>query len=345
MRSLGSAQSLLRADNLAETSVTTTSRGFRIGSRELSASQVEFVPQNMPGVWINDHQYRGTVRLYRRSGNKIVAVNVLPLEEYVASVVDSEMPAEFGAEARKAQAIVARTYALYQKRSAASGSVVDLYATVRSQKYLGVQYRSGGRSLAGESAGSREVTAETKGQVCTTGGQLFSTYYCATCGGQTMRGIDFFPDAAAPLQSVPCEWCRAATLYRWEVDAPRGDWQERVRKKCAAEGVNVGTPKSIRLLPTAGPGRMPQFEVRGDAATCRLTGANMRDALAPFGAHSPRFTVEERGGSLHLRGSGNGHGVGLCQWGARGQGQSGRTALQIVRHYYPGAAIVVVDYP
>ena len=231
VRSLGSAQSLLRADNLAETSVTTTSRGFRIGSRELSASQVEFVPQNMPGVWINDHQYRGTVRLYRRSGNKIVAVNVLPLEEYVASVVDSEMPAEFGAEARKAQAIVARTYALYQKRSAASGSVVDLYATVRSQKYLGVQYRSGGRSLAGESAGSREVTAETKGQVCTTGGQL--------CGRRSERWdteIDPFashrwarphaavrssgrcgylpPDRGEHARRPGTVWCPQSAIYR-----------------------------------------------------------------------------------------------------------------------------------
>lgn len=339
------SESLFHAEHLTDTRVSATARGLKIGSREYPVSRVEIVSQNAPAIWIDDHQYRGKVQIHRQSGNKVLAVNVLPLEEYIASVIDSEMPAEFGREARKAQAIVARTYALYQMRSAAPDAHVDLYATVRSQKYLGAQYRSGGRSLAGESAESREIAAETRGQVCTVNGQLFCTYYCAVCGGQTLRGTDFFPDAATPLQSVPCNFCKAATLYRWQADLSRNEWLSAIQKQCAADGARVGTIRSVRTA-GASVGRMPQYEIRGTAGTHRVSGADLRQTLSSQGAavHSPRFGIEEQGETVHLRGAGAGHGVGLCQWGARGLGKSGKSALEIVRYYYPGTQIVVADY-
>src|SRR5207302_4392397 len=108
-------------------------------------------------VWVEVHQYRGTVRIHRQSGNTVAAVNVLPLEDYVASVVDGEMPSAFPDEARKAQAIIARTYALYQRDVAEKASIADLFASTRSQKYLGYQYRDGGKLLAGESMASRKI--------------------------------------------------------------------------------------------------------------------------------------------------------------------------------------------
>src|SRR4029077_15905930 len=128
--------------------------------------------------------------------------------EYTASVVDGEMPAAFPDEARKAQAIVARTYALYQKRVAARGSIADLFASTRSQKYLGYQYREGGKLLAGESESSRKIAAATRGQVCHYHGKIFCTSYCAVCGGNTVRGTEVFSDAGAPLVSVKCDFCR-----------------------------------------------------------------------------------------------------------------------------------------
>jgi len=81
------------------------------------------------------------MRLFRRTDGKVSAVNVLPIEEYLASVVDSEMPSKFPEAARQAQAIVARTYALYQIEHADPKAVFDLMSSQRSQKYLGVEYR------------------------------------------------------------------------------------------------------------------------------------------------------------------------------------------------------------
>src|SRR5258708_36314358 len=118
------------------------------------------------------------------------------------------MPAAFPEEARKAQAIVARTYALYQKQVADGGSIADLFASTRSQKYLGYQYREGGKLLAGESESSRRIAAATRGQVCHYQGKIFCTYYCAVCGGSTVRGTEVFSDAAPPLVTVNCDFCR-----------------------------------------------------------------------------------------------------------------------------------------
>src|SRR5271154_2417917 len=89
--------------------------GFRIGHRQVTGTTLEIVPEHSPGVWIGDRQYRGRVRLVRQRG-KIVVVNIVGLEDYIASVVDGEMPSAFPDAARQAQAIAARSYVMFQLR-------------------------------------------------------------------------------------------------------------------------------------------------------------------------------------------------------------------------------------
>ena len=102
LRPVGSDKVLSRGQQLASSNVTATSSGFKIGKSEFAVTRLEIVPTQSPAVWVNGHEYRGTVRLFRRSGGGVLAVNVLPLGDYLASVVDSEMPLSFGEEARKA---------------------------------------------------------------------------------------------------------------------------------------------------------------------------------------------------------------------------------------------------
>lgn len=330
---------------LGKTTVTSTPRGLKIGTIDLPVSRVEIIPRNSPAVWVNDHQYRGSMRLYRQSGGSLAAVNVLPLEEYIACVIDSEMPTEFGPEARAAQAIVARTYALYQIRTAASDDFSDLFASTRSQKYLGYQYRDGnGRLLAGESGDSRRLAAETQGMVCLYNGQLFCTYYSAACGGHTLLGTELFPDAAPPLRSVPCDWCRDARLYRWNCEVSRSDMQSELKPVVTAQGGTLGTLKSVKPAGTPVTGKLPQFEIRDDRRSYRASGADLRRVLSDRSVYSPNFSIEDRGNTFAISGKGHGHGVGLCQWGARGQDHAGKMRMQILAHYYPGAKVVVVDY-
>ena len=188
LRVVGSDQTIGNGQSLKECRVQCDRSGLKIGRRSYRTTRLEIVPQDSPAIWVNGHQYRGRVRLFRQPAGKILAVNVLPVEDYIASVIDSEMPAAFPEEARRAQAICSRTYALYQMAHSRSHPYFDVYSSTRSQNYLGYQYIAGGRRLAGETAKGREVAQATAGLVCTHQGQLFCTYYSAVCGGQTMRG-------------------------------------------------------------------------------------------------------------------------------------------------------------
>jgi stage II sporulation protein D len=337
IRLAGSSRELGRGDKLAAATVKSTASGIKIGNTSYAATRIEIIPRQDPGVRVNDHLYRGTMRLFRRKDGQVSAVNVLPLEQYLASVVDSEMPAAFPESARKAQAIVARTYAIYQMTHADAATVYDLFASQRSQKYLGVEYTTdAGKRLAGESESSRRAVAETRGIVCTRRGQVFCTYYSAVCGGRTTNGAEIFPDAADVVKSVPCEWCRDSEYYRWTARFERRDFLDRTKPIATIKSVS-----SIRQTAGPGDGVVSRFRLADGSKSADVSGVDLRDRL---GLRSPHFTLKLDKDQITADGRGHGHGVGFCQWGARGQGLEGKSAIEIVRHYYPGSDVVVVDY-
>lgn len=342
LQRVSQAKPLHKAKALTRTAVVPTTDGMRLGAREWTETALEIIPENPPAVWVGDHLYRGSVRLHK-VGNRVLAVNVLPLEDYLASVIDSEMPAAFPLEARKAQAIVARTFALYQRDSASSSALNDLGSSVKSQKYLGYQYRAQGRLLAGESSGSRQAVRETQGLIGTYHNTPFCTYYSAVCGGQTLTGREIFDDAAPVLKSVRCGFCEEARLYRWTATFPKADVLTAVEKLLNTRGTSVGRVKSVVALKRGQPGTLPEFDVRGERRSTRVSGFEIRQAFITRGINSPRFTLAEQAGQYVFTGQGHGHGAGLCQWGARGLALDGRTAREIVEFYYPGCVVKRVE--
>jgi stage II sporulation protein D len=167
---------------------------------------------------------------------------------------------------------------------------------------------------------------------------VFCTYYCAVCGGSTVKGTEIFSDAAPPLQSVKCDWCRDARLYRWTAAISKREAEADLLPLLRKSGQPGRTLATVTLA-RASPGALPQFDVQTDRRAVRVTGADLRQALGAHGLYSPRFTVEDRGQTLAISGRGHGHGAGLCQWGARGLALSGKGCEQILQHYYVGARI------
>ena len=259
-----------------------------------------------------------------------------------ACSADSEMPTSFGVEARKAQAIVARTYALDVIRCDEGNPDFDLFASTSSQKYLGFQYRDGSKRIAGESDASRQVVRDTSGMVCTFQGRLFRTYYSAVCGGHTTAGSGVFSDAVAALKSVPCDYCREANLYRWQSELAKATMSEKLKEHFRSQGKSFDGLKTITLVsgdPSSGTAAI-EFDVRDSRQTQRISAATLRRILPAGTLHSPFVTIVDKGDKLQFSGRGHGHAVGLCQWGARGQALAGRSAPEIVRHYYTGAKVV-----
>lgn len=339
----GTHQMLWRQDRQARVTVTLTATGFRWGTRTVSVPRIAIVPDGEGAVWVGDREYRGQVHLIRQSGGRVTAVNVVPLEDYIAGVVDSEMPREFGTEARKAQAVVARSYALYQMQLARRGALFDIYATTRSQKYNGRRYLSSdGRLLAGDSADSRQIAYETAGMVCTERGRLFCTYYSAVCGGSTSLGSDFFSDAAPPHRSVSCQYCADANYYRWQATVSNAELQSKLQRYWQAQGTKFGSLKSITVGPVPHAGGVSEVQMSDGTQTLTLAATAFRRIVGTSDLYSHHFVVERDGTNWLFKGAGHGHGVGLCQWGARGLARTGKNFLEILAYYYPGSQVVVM---
>ncbi|MCH8243313.1 MAG: SpoIID/LytB domain-containing protein [Planctomycetes bacterium] len=339
VRLIETGQKIGSGRRLAQTTVEQTDGGFRIGRRRYRGTAVEIVPDVSPAIWAGDHQYRGVVRLYSREGGKLIAVNVLPLSDYLASVVDSEMPAAFPRAAREAQAIVARTYALYHMAAARAHRDFDLYATTRSQNYLGYQYRDpSGRRLAGESSSSRSIVRSTAGLVCTRGGRLIPAYYSAVCGGRTTPGGEVFADANA-MRGVRCAWCRESKFYRWTAKLNRDEASQAIRRYLSGKSLPFGRLTSLVPIAGVSGGHAAEYQVGDGGHEYRIARAAFRRKIFPTALHSLRFIARLDGDHLLFEGRGRGHGVGLCQWGARGLALSGQSAAAIVGYYYPGTRL------
>jgi len=344
VRPVGSDRVLLRSDGSQPITVRATPGGLKIGTRDISVARIVIHPARPPAIWVDDHLYRGDLAIYRRSSGRVIAVNVVDLEQYIASVVDSEMPAKFPPAARRAQAIVARTYVLYQQQLAGAARDFDVYATTRSQKYLGYQYRDArGRKLAGESRSSRDVARDTAGTVALYRGKLFAAYYSAVCGGRTANGPSVFADAVDALVGVPCEWCRAAERYRWNRSVERDQASRLLKEHFRRQGQPFQRLRTWTGLDpdAAQPGS--RFEVGDGTHRYQIDGTVLRRLFSGSLLPSPFFTARLDGERLVFSGRGHGHGVGLCQWGARGQALDGRSAAQIIATYYPGVQLVTLD--
>ncbi len=338
LRVMETGPTLKTGSALKESQVECAGQFVKIGSQSFPGTRLEIVPKRSPSVWVNGHQYRGVIRIHRQPDSKLLAVNVLPLEDYLASVVDSEMPAAFPNSARRAQAICSRTYALYQMGQSRSHPYFDVYSSTKSQNYLGYQYLSNGRRLAGESEKGRQIARETKGMVCIHNGKLFCTYYSAVCGGQTTRGDLVFRDAAPPLKSVACNYCEPARLYRWTEKFTNTAATKKLATLFGSSRSLISMMRRIDQDPLT-PASL--FQVTCGEQHIEISAANLR---RKFSLPSAQFQIVQEGNVIRFEGQGHGHGVGFCQWGSRGLALQGKSAMEILQHYYPGSQVKTLPW-
>ena len=336
----GSTKVLHRSPARSELRIQRQAGAWLVAGKKSTAETIEVQPVRSPGVWVNGRLYRGKLKLLGFNNRSFWVINILPLEHYLCSVVDGEVPGTFENEARKAQAVAARTYAM-RRRDQAGDKGFDVYASpVRDQNYQGFQYRDAkGRALAGESAKSRRAVRETAGQVLMRDGKLARTYYSACCGGVTSEGTTTFP-YATEMKSVECAHCQDCPRYRWTTKVGKEELTAAVRKaagKTAPKGFEVA---SVVVDDRTNRQALPEVVAKDKAGKAvRIDSRSFRAGFSRSDLFSVWFSITKEGDQWRFDGIGHGHGVGLCQWGANGLAKEGRAFDEILRFYYPGADV------
>jgi stage II sporulation protein D len=276
---------------------------------------------------VSGHSYRGVVEVRYQVYDKkpeLLVVHPLDLETYVTGIVSAELPKGWPLAAYQAQAVAARTFALQQKMRR-----VDLpyhmEASVLDQVYGGIER---------EHALAEEAAQSTRGLVLSSKRHLAQTYFHAACGGQTESAREGWGTPLPYLPGSQCNKCTNATRHSWSVTVTRAALDR------AFQGLLGESVERVSITAKTASGRAKSVTLAGKKKTKTITGADFRRLLGwnvVWSTQIDKLTLSKAG--LVVDGRGSGHGVGLCQWGARGFALAGKRYQDILATYYPDAPL------
>jgi stage II sporulation protein D len=317
---------LLASEEMSSVLIKAVEKGFMVNDLLVKAPLLKIAsPQN--DLEAEGQPLRGLIEV-RKKGKGLIVINELDIEDYLKGVVPEEVAYDWHPEALKVQAIVARTYALYQKRHN-SGRGFDLVSTVQDQVYQGVGTERPETSMA---------VAMTDGLVVTYGNELALTLYHSTSAGPTQDIREVWGRDFPYLRGVDCPFDESSPYYRWEKKIPL----QRFEDSLTQSGLFVGSLATFTPYLWTSSGRVKEVRVLHSRGELFLKGEEIRKIVGYRVLPSTRFDVVAVGRDIILRGKGYGHGIGLCQWGTKIQSEQGKSFLEILRYYYPG--VQVRDY-
>ena len=315
--------------------------------------------------------FQGTLRIVVES-DRITAINQLPVEQYLTSVISSEMSASASVEFLKAHAVISRSWLLAQmEKRQKSGqqnnffsfvkkddelirwydredhTIFDVCADDHCQRYQGITKQS--------SPAVVQAVKATRGQVLMYGDELCDARFSKCCGGRTEEFQYCWEDTPKPyLVSFEDPYCNTTDrrilsqvlndydqetpdFYRWTVEYTADELSELINTKLKDD---FGTVTDLIPLERGKSGRIWKLKIVGTRKTFTIgKELEIRRVLSPTHLYSSAFDVERTATGFRLAGSGWGHGVGLCQIGAAVMGEQGRRYDEILLFYYRGAAI------
>ena len=271
----------------------------------------------------NGRTYRGAFALVSLSGNKQGLIDFVPLDSYLYGVVSAEVSPAWPSEAQKAQAILARTYVTTKLRP---DKPYDVVATDSDQHYGGIQSESvEGRAAVDATAGRLVIYAKAPAQVA----------YSSCCGGRTADPAEVWRSSVPYLRSFADPHCAGTPEYRWD---------ERVSYDAVRSSLDLpraGSLRAVELRHVGPSGRPKELAFTGSSATVEVETSAFRAAAGLKAVRSTFLRgVTPAGDDLIVAGNGRGHGVGMCQWGARAMAAGGASAADIIAFYFPKTAIV-----
>lgn len=323
----GSSKTITLAANTAA-AIRWQDGAFLVGREKLRGEVLVIRPAAKAGeLSLDGRRYRGALEL-RHKGGGLTAVNIVPVDGYLRSVVPEEMPVDWPAEAIRAQSVAARSFALASRgRHASEG--YDLCTTTHCQLYTGT---------AAEKSASNAAIKATRGEVLTYGGKPIEALFHTDSGGMTENSEDVWGSHVPYLRAAKDT---PAKTMPWTKTISRAD----LERKLAAKGHDIGKIRSIALSPLAigrsakdrtASGRVKTMTVKGTKGMVTLSGTTWRSLL---GLKSTLFDAKLTKDAVTFTGYGSGHGLGISQWGAERMAAKGASYAEILYHYYTGTKL------
>ncbi|MBI2712719.1 MAG: SpoIID/LytB domain-containing protein [Bdellovibrio sp.] len=309
-------------------------------------------------ITLGNIPYRDSLFVYSKGKSGCEVVNLVSLEKYLDGLVNSEFSSKWNDESISAQVVAARTYAYFQMLDARTrGSHFDLDATTRDQVYNGSMK---------EDFRASAVVQKSRGMVLSVADapeaiKPIKAFYHSTCGGHTelpehVWGVKY----SGVSQATSCAYCQSSPRYQWDLDAKKSEIQSELLKGALdylrkglqlpkewpgmwEEALRQGTLLDLRLGALDPENRVSKITVvissGRELFELPMRSALFREWMGPTRFRSTAFDVytNSNGTVYHFSGRGNGHGVGMCQWGAKVMGEKGKKTAEILKLYYPGA--------
>ena len=294
-----------------------------------------------------DQEFDGELEIRNNPDGTQTAINTIDLEDYLCSVISSEMSANSPMELLKAHAVISRSWAI-RAMEHPNHEGFHVCADDHCQRYEGLR-RINERAV--------EAVRATKGQVLMYDEEICDCRYYKCCGGRTEIWRTCWEDIDVPyIQSVPCDWCKSPSpkvlrlvlndydqetkdFRDWQVTYTADELSEIIRSK---SGIDFGEIIDLIPLKRGASGRIYELKIVGTKRT-EIIGKELKIRLwlSKSCLYSSWFEVEHENGVWTLIGHGWGHGAGLCQIGAAVMASEGKTYEEILQYYYHGARLGV----
>lgn len=272
-----------------------------------------------------------SIAVYMCDQDKTVTMN---LEDYILGVVAGEMPVSFHIEALKAQALAARTYTMLRmKQFGGSGCSKHPGAEICTDSTHCQAYRNPA-SVSSDLDKLKEAVYGTAGEVIVYNNKLIDAVFHSTSGGKTENSEDIWSSRVPYLRSVESPYEESSPKYVAQQEISIDNFIKSIKKLDPGIVINKKNIKSqIKVLERSEGGRIKRVQI-GDVT---FDGDDVRMAL---GLNSANFSFKVEGNTIVFTVTGNGHGIGMSQYGADGMAKKGSSYRDIVLHYYQGVDIV-----
>lgn len=274
------------------------------------------------------------VFLSPQKSNKFDLIGVLPLENYLVGVLASEMPLSWPMETLKAQAIAARSYALVTMKERAH-QTYHVESNILDQVFSHIGSGPDDSPLVMK---AKQAVQETTGVVLLDPKQVvLKAFYHSDCGGRTASSKSVWGFGTLKGGAVD-ESCPSNPKAHWNLDVATQDLSGKLKN--LFKKPELGWVQSLQLIRPSRDERVEKVQIAWDSgARSNLSSQEFRALLGYDQMRSTMFEVQRVGDQFQFKGTGFGHGVGLCQWGARAMGKLGKSYNEILAHYYPGARL------